>query len=317
MIFLYLLSLLLGFFGALAVVMFSDRWAMVDIPGDRSSHDRPVPKGGGIGIAAAFIFASLCLAIPFEFWIPATILAMLSFWGDRIDLSPKVRLMAQFLAAGFIVYSAIDAPIVIIIFLTIFIVGTANFYNFMDGIDGIASITGIIGFGLLVLFILLTDGDTYLAILSLTIVLACLGFLPLNFPKARVFMGDVGSILLGFIFACMVIFISSDFLDLITLAAFIFPFYADELATMIVRLKDGESLLKPHRRHIYQLLANELGYPHWKVTLGYAILQLMVGLTVLWGSQYGLAAVLLLLVLFFALFLTAGYFIRRRVVELG
>lgn len=315
MIFLYLLSFLLGFLGALAVVMFSDRWAMVDIPGQRSSHDRPVPKGGGIGIVAAFIFASLSLAIPFNFWIPATLLATLSFWGDRIDLSPKFRLVAQFLAAGFIVYSAIDVPIVVAVILTIFIVGTANFYNFMDGIDGIAAITGIIGFGLLALFILLTDGDTFLAILSLTIVLACLGFLPLNFPKARVFMGDVGSILLGFLFACMAVLVSSDFLDLIILAAFIFPFYADELATMIVRLNDGESLLKPHRRHIYQLLANELGYPHWKVTFGYAVLQLMVGLTVLWGSQYGLAIVLFLLTSFFALFLAAGYFIRRRVVE--
>ncbi|MBU2591300.1 MAG: UDP-N-acetylmuramyl pentapeptide phosphotransferase, partial [Nitrospinae bacterium] len=261
---------------------------------------------------------SLFLEIPPTFWLSALFIALLSLWGDKVELSPKIRLIAQFLAALFIVHSAIlDAPIAIIIFLTIFIVGTANFYNFMDGIDGIAAVTGIVGFGLLVYFIILNDSDTYLAILSLSIVLACLGFLPFNFPKARVFMGDVGSILLGFLFACIVILISNDFLDLITLAAFIFPFYADELATMIVRLKDGESLLRPHRRHIYQLLANELEVPHWKVTIGYGVLQLTVGLTVLWGRSYGMAIVLLLLALYFALFLLAGYLVRKKVVELA
>lgn len=316
MILLYLLSILLGSVGAFAAIRFSHRLAILDIPNQRSSHANPIPKGGGIGILLAFVMVSLFLEIPPTFWLPALFIALLSLWGDKVELSFKIRLIAQFLAALFIVYSAIlDAPIAIIIFLTIFIVGTANYYNFMDGIDGIAAVTGIVGFGLLVYFILLTDGDTYLAILSLSIVLACLGFLPFNFPKARVFMGDVGSVLLGFLFACIVILISNDFLDLITLAAFIFPFYADEFATMIVRLKDGQSLLRPHRRHIYQLLANELGVPHWKVTIGYGILQLVVGVSVLFAGQYGTASVLALLGLYFALFLLAGYLVRKRVME--
>ena len=76
-------------------------------------------------------------------------------------------------------------------------------------------------------------------------------------------MGAVGSILLGFVFAGMVIWLSRSLFDFIVLAAFLFPFYADELTTMIVRLKDGDRLTRPHRKHLYQLLANEMGIPHW------------------------------------------------------
>ena len=72
-------------------------------------------------------------------------------------------------------------------------------------------------------------------------------------------MGDVGSILLGFVFAAMVVVLSKSFLDFVCLWSFIFPFYADELSTMAVRIKDGENLLRPHRRHLNQLLANEKG----------------------------------------------------------
>ncbi|MBW1792430.1 MAG: UDP-N-acetylmuramyl pentapeptide phosphotransferase, partial [Deltaproteobacteria bacterium] len=99
--------------------------------------------------------------------------------------------------------------------------------------------------------------------MAICILLACLGFLPFNMPTAKVFMGDVGSILLGFVFAGMVVYLSKNFMDFICLVAFLFPFYVDELTTMFVRVRDGEKLSKPHRRHLYQLLANEYQIPHW------------------------------------------------------
>ncbi|NIM03667.1 UDP-N-acetylmuramyl pentapeptide phosphotransferase, partial [bacterium] len=89
-----------------------------------------------------------------------------------------------------------------------------------------------VGFGLLALSSFLSEGGKSFAVLSTCIFLSCLGFLPFNMPNAKVFMGDVGSILLGFVFAGMVIFLSKDFLDFICLASFLFPFYADELSTM-------------------------------------------------------------------------------------
>jgi Fuc2NAc and GlcNAc transferase len=132
-------------------------------------------------------------------------------------------------------------------------------------------------------------------------------------PKAKVFMGDVGSILLGFVFAAMVVMLSKSFLDFVCLAGFLFPFYADELTTMAVRIRDRENLLRPHRRHIYQLLANEMGIDHWKVSVGYGALQLVVGLSILLARPLGVLPVITLLVIFFGGFVWATYVVRVRI----
>ena len=123
-------------------------------------------------------------------------------------------------------------------FLSLYVVGTANYYNFMDGIDGIAGITGIVAFGLIALFGALSGANESLFILAGCMGLACLGFLPFNMPKARVFMGDVGSVLLGFVYAGLVVGLSHSLNDFVVLCAFLFPFYTDELTTLYVRIKD-------------------------------------------------------------------------------
>jgi Fuc2NAc and GlcNAc transferase len=137
------------------------------------------------------------------------------------------------------------------------------------------------------------------------------GFLPFNVPKARVFMGDVGSILLGFVFSGMVVYLSDDVLDFICLMSFIFPFYADELTTMMVRLKNGENLTKAHRRHFYQLLANECKIPHWKVSLGYGLFQFLIAISILLVKNMGLIMVVSALV-FYGCFFTICSFIFRK-----
>ena len=90
-------------------------------------------------------------------------------------------------------------------------------------------------------------------------------------------MGDTGSILLGFVFASMVTWLSDSLVNFLCLVSFLFLFYADEITSSIIRLKDGENLWTPHRRHLYQILANEYGVAHWKVSLGYGLAQLFVG----------------------------------------
>jgi Fuc2NAc and GlcNAc transferase len=140
-----------------------------------------------------------------------------------------------------------------------------------------------------------------------------MGFIPFNIPKARVFMGDVGSILLGFVFAGIVVMLSRTFLEFVCLSALLFPFYADEWVTMAVRIRDGESLLKPHRRHLYQLLANEMGIEHWKVSAGYGILQIAVGACVLYAMPQGPSAVWTILVIFFSMFVWVNYTVRARI----
>ena len=313
-----LLALVSGGVGAWLVASNGHRFALIDSPNERSSHSEPTPKGGGIGLLAAVIIASLWLEVQPGFWISIAILALLSLFVDRFHFSPRFRLAVQFSAALVVVVGIYQAHIpqmqfiLLSIPLSIFIVGTANFYNFMDGINGIAAITGIIGFGLLTFYAFTFESITSFAALSACIALSCLGFLPFNMPNAKVFMGDVGSVLLGFVFAALVVLLSKSFLDFVCLASFLFPFYADELTTMAVRVKDGENLLKPHRRHFYQLLANEYSIPHWKISTGYGVFQLVVGLTVLLAKPHGILAVLSLLFAFFTAFIFLSFSVRKK-----
>jgi Fuc2NAc and GlcNAc transferase len=298
---------------------------LFDIPNERSSHRNPTPKGGGIGLLAGFLFSSFLMGISHWFWIPAASVSLLGLFSDRFEISPRYRLLVQFIAAIALInfnhqFSQPNIPafswnfsIPLLLLLSLFIVGTTNFYNFMDGINGIAGITGIIGFGLIAFYAYQPGYNVSLGTVAVCISFACMGFLPFNMPKARVFMGDVGSILLGFVFAGMVVYLSKNLVDFICLSAFLFPFYLDELNTMIVRLRDGENLTKAHRRHLYQLLANEYGIAHWKVSLGYGMFQLCVGISILFIKTDSNMAVISVLVLYFCLFNVLSSILRKRI----
>lgn len=316
---LYVISFLLGGTGAWSIVKWGGKLSLFDKPNLRSSHKTVTPKGGGIGILAAFFVCSIAFKIPKSFWIPAVFLSLFSFWGDRSEITPKIRLLVQF-AAGTILLTGIlmekgsgFAAYAWMPLLAIFVVGTANYYNFMDGINGIAGITGVVGFGLLGGFALAGDAAPQLIMLCGCMSFACLGFLPFNMPGARVFMGDVGSILLGFVFAGIVVYLSGNLLNFVCTAGFLFPFYADELTTVMVRLKDGEKLSRPHRRHLYQILANEYKISHWKVSLGYGLLQLMVGISVFWLKRAGITVVISLILLYFCTFSILSFTLRNHV----
>ena len=316
----YIASFVFGGVGAWSVAKYGSRLGLLDIPNERSSHEIPIPipKGGGIGILAAFLLASWVLGLPALSWVCVGLISLLSLYGDRKEITPKVRLLIQFLAGigllvGLFYWEGRAYWMYLLMpFFAVFAVGTANYYNFMDGINGIAGITGVVGFGLLGWFAAVEGADPWIITLSACISLACLGFLPFNMPKAKVFMGDVGSIMLGYIFAMMVIQLSKNLYDFLCLAAFIFPVYADELSTTVVRLKDGEKLLTPHRRHLYQLLANEGGISHWKISATYGALQLAIGLTILlMRNLESLMVVISILTVCFAAFLIFSFSLRK------
>ncbi len=271
------LSLIAGAAGAWLVASHGHIFGLLDEPNHRSSHTKATPKGGGIGILAALVIAVLGLKLNFLVWLPAVILSLVSFYGDRLHMSAKLRLALQFACAGFTVWTVVPlgmSTVWLMIFFIFFIAGTANYYNFMDGINGIAGITGLVGFGLLACYSWrLPD---VIANLCLCLAAGCLGFLPFNMPRARVFMGDVGSILLGFVFAAIVMILADSAAAFICLASFIFPYYADELISVLIRLKKRKNLLEPHRGHLYQLLANELKIPHWRISVCYGIIQLVI-----------------------------------------
>jgi Fuc2NAc and GlcNAc transferase len=172
----------------------------------------------------------------------------------------------------------------------VFVVATANVYNFMDGINGIAAISGLVAFALLAVSGWLRGEPSSWVLLAAVLAASCAGFLPFNFPRARVFMGDVGSVLLGFAFALFAVAWSRDLADLVMFGLFLFPFYADELVSLPPRLRSGDSLTRPHRRHVYQILVNQMARPHWQIAILYAIVQAAVALTAIAIRPLGWAA---------------------------
>lgn len=170
-----------------------------------------------------------------------------------------------------------------------FVVGTTNCYNFMDGINGLAGVTGLVACaGMLLVG---TEHVPALSMPTVAVAGALIGFVPFNVPRARLFMGDAGSIFLGFFFAAGVCLLARTWAEFLLYAGLLFPFYADETITVLERIWRRESLMRPHRRHTYQFLANELRYPHWQVSLGFGLLQSAWALLAWWlrGSALTLA----------------------------
>ncbi|MFA5181689.1 MAG: hypothetical protein WC405_10250 [Syntrophales bacterium] len=317
---LYFLSFSLGLTGAWVISYTPHRIKLIlmDHPTERSSHDIPTPRGGGVGILLAFILCSLVVKLPTTFLFPGVMLSIISFYGDNFLLSVRFRLVMQSVAALFLAVPFLGStglPPLLFLPVFIFVVGTTNLFNFMDGIDGIAGITSVVSFGLLAyyyssIFSFSSPASAYVT-LAICIALASLGFLFLNLPRARVFMGDVGSILLGFVFSGIVLMLSENIFDLICLASFIFPFYADEITTMYVRLSQRENLTIPHRKHLYQLLANEMGFSHWIVSCAYGLIQLAVGLGVIFLKPHGRLGVAIFVMTCFIIFSFVSYLIRN------
>jgi Fuc2NAc and GlcNAc transferase len=321
----------LGAAGAWLIAGVPFRERLLDTPNERSSHDIPTPRGGGVGILAAFIMAGLTLRIPTTFLFAAILVSAVSFFGDYFRISVKFRLVVQCISTCIFLFpllprlAAIDALpnsagsqfifFLVLPLIFIFLIGTVNLYNFMDGINGIAGLSGVIGFSLLgfaTLHRLSPDAlQNAQSLLSICVSLACLGYLPFNMPRARVFMGDVGSILLGFVFAGLVVTLSRNYLEMVCFAALLFPFYADEFTTMVVRIRDRENLTRSHRRHLYQLLVNEVGIAHGKISAVYGATQLAVGAGVLIAYPRGIQFVLIFLTVCFIGFTLLTVHVRK------
>jgi UDP-N-acetylmuramyl pentapeptide phosphotransferase/UDP-N-acetylglucosamine-1-phosphate transferase len=312
------------------------RLKIMDVPGHRSSHDVPVPRIGGTGIIIGVIVASLivCRVTP-ALAVAVTLgsaVAIVSFLDDLFTLSSFVRLIVHLFGAGLLIYlvgleiPAIGLPymqhvgplprIVGLIVATLFVVGFLNFFNFMDGINGISSAQGIVGgITLSVLFSMQASSNSVLS--AAAIGGGCLGFLPHNFPKARTFMGDVGSTALGFSLAMLTIVGGAR--TGIPWVAFLLPFSLyiyDGFFTLTKRVIRRENFLKPHREHHYQLLIR-CGWSHVKVTGIYTI-QFIVcsALAVLYAyteSQHLRLGVLVAILGWFAVFsiLVHRYFAKN------
>lgn len=290
-------SLAWGFLGLFFTEM-TRRYALkhlLDIPNDRSAHQIPTPRGGGLAIAISFLLGLwglwamnvitgiLCLSLA----ICSSAVAIIGWLDDHYNLSAKLRLVIHFSASAFLLitlfcslnssqnfsYSLLDSLVLLLGFIILLcaMVYFLNLYNFMDGIDGIAGMETLF---LGISFILLTNNFTHLenaSILGLLLALSSCGFLYFNWPKAKIFMGDIGSGFIGFILVALAIInlrddiflnapypdlaISTIFFDLSIFLVLSASFWCDTTLTLIKRIKRKQSPLKGHSEHAYQHLS--------------------------------------------------------------
>ena len=225
----------------------------MDHPNARSLHETPTPRIGGLGIMAGVAVASVWLADAalLPAMLGAFALASVSLLDDLRGLPVRVRFLAHFVAAAGCLYALglSDWPLLA---GTLAVVWMTNLYNFMDGSDGLAGGMAAIGFGALALAAWLGDAPG-LATFCLAIAAAALAFLRFNFPPAQVFMGDAGSIPLGFLAAALGILgaMQNVWPWLFPLLVFS-PFIADASVTLTRRALRGEKVWRAHRSHYYQ-----------------------------------------------------------------
>ena len=278
---------------ALEVVYFriADRCNIIDKPNERSSHSTIVLRGGGIIFMLGLWIWAAFYGFGYPWFVVAvTLIAGVSFVDDIRSLPDSVRLVAQFVAMGLMFYQLDmlhwEMWWVVIIALIV-CVGASNVINFMDGINGI---TGGYALSVLLPLLLINNGAAGCDLnakvsfvptsLIMTVILADVVFCLFNFRpkgKAKCFAGDVGSIGIAFILLFMIgqlIMRTGD----VTYLVFLLVYGVDGCLTIIHRIMLHENLGEAHRKHAYQLMANELKIGHVKVSLLYMGLQLMVSL---------------------------------------
>jgi UDP-N-acetylmuramyl pentapeptide phosphotransferase/UDP-N-acetylglucosamine-1-phosphate transferase len=282
---------LAAYAGTGALIPLLRRAAVLDRPNERSSHTVPTPRGGGIAVVAAILAAWMALVVSGKAapgLLPAIggagLLAAVSWIDDRRGLSPVARLAAQFVAVGLgLIVVAPAGPV----FqgrlpLPLDIAGGAivwvwfiNLFNFMDGIDGLAgSEAAAIAVGLVLFASIGVGRDPGLAALSAAVAAASIGFLVWNWAPARIFLGDVGSVPLGYLLGFLLLKAAAQGHWRLAL---ILPLYflADATITLLRRLVRGERVWQAHRQHFYQR-AVQRGRGHaavvWRVIAADAVL---------------------------------------------
>ncbi len=276
---------------------------ILDSPNSRSSHTKPTPTAGGLAIVVTFFIGMGILHagadIPiitkkvfYGFTISGFIIAAMSFYDDLQNTTFAVRLAIEIMA----VIIAIGSGIIITgtgsvikghginlsvaggIISFFWILGLTNAYNFMDGLNGMAA-----GNALIALFffgwISFIKGNNFTYTATYILIAGTLGFFVFNFPKGRLFMGDVGSTFLGFTFACFAI-ISSQYgnshIPLLVIPLLLFHFIYDTFFTFCRRFVSGQNVFKAHKTHLYQLF-NQLGFSHAWVSCFYFVLAIIQG----------------------------------------
>ncbi len=319
----YLAVFLVLFVLELIYFKIADRFNIIDKPNHRSAHTEITLRGGGIVFPIAFLLFfitsvwSKLVHLPLHdqvaenhnyliFGVGLLLLCIISFLDDLYDLSSKIRIVFHIISVSFLLAflnAFVLLPIWAIPVLYIVIIGILNAYNFMDGINGI---TGL--YSLVALLSLLYVNENLINFVAhdfiIYPILGCLVFLFFNFrKKAKCFMGDIGSMGIAFWVVALIGLLMMKTGE-IKWILFLAVYGVEVISTILERLKLKENIFEAHRRHLYQLLANEKKISHLKVSTLYAAIQFIINVVVIFSDlpQIFIFAIVLLPALFFYLY---------------
>ena len=261
-----------------------------DIPNERSLHATPIPRFGGLGIMFGVPVGWATALVPSDWALLFAVMLLvgISFLDDAKGMSIRWRFLAHFVAAIVFVWAKFypAANPIFCIFLVVAIVWMMNLYNFMDGSDGLAGGMALFGFTFYGIGAWMAENQNF-AIMNFCIAAAALGFLIYNFHPAKIFMGDGGSVPLGFLAAAMGLsgWVTGYWPFWFPIMVFS-PFIVDATVTVIKRLFRGKKIWQAHREHYYQRLV-QMGWGHKKTALAEYALMFTVGLIALLSFQRG------------------------------
>ena len=286
-----------------------------DVPNDRSLHTEPVPRIGGVALLAGILSAWALMILSLAWWVvvPLVMLFAVSLLDDMRGLPVKQRLLAHTVAAVILVTGSgmLAQGVALALMVVVCVIWMTNLYNFMDGSDGLAGGMTFFGFTMYGLAALMHGDDTQ-AMLNFSIGAAALGFLYYNFHPAKVFMGDAGSIPLGFLAAAMGIWgwQQAHWPAWFPLLVFS-PFIVDASVTLIKRTFRREKIHMAHREHYYQRLVR-IGWGHRNTAvLGY-VLMFAAGASAIWGLRQAEQFPWLLLLIWAGIYAVLMLWLDRR-----
>ena len=313
----YLTVLLVLFAGMLMYFKIADKYNIIDKPNQRSSHNCITIRGGGIIYwLAGVLFSLRHLPESIYFLIGLTLICGISFWDDISSLPNKVRIIIHFLSISLVFYGLglyLLLPWWLLLVAYIFFVGVLNAYNFMDGING------MMGWYSFVILISLQYVNQKIVPFTKPdfinyAILASIVFLFFNFKKkAKCFAGDVGSMAISFWIVTLLLQLMLKTESFIWVL-FLLLYGVDVVFTILHRLYLRQNIFEAHRLHFYQILSNECKMSHLKVSVMYAIIQLIVCAVTIYVYQTQiLDGIILFILLLFPLILI--YLLKFRLMK--
>jgi UDP-N-acetylmuramyl pentapeptide phosphotransferase/UDP-N-acetylglucosamine-1-phosphate transferase len=301
-------------------LQYARRRQLLDQPGERRSHQVATPRGGGAGVVLALLLACAAASLMLPDWrmellvsgLALVLVGGIGWWDDHRPLPALTRLLVHMIAAALLALLVWrdGGGLGWSLLAFCLTVGLINIWNFMDGINGLA----VSQAALVAIFFgfLLPSG---LSMLAWLVALACLAFLPFNFPRARIFLGDVGSGALGLLMALLAILVvrRGELREPLLVLWPMSVFLVDAGFTLLVRICRGDRWMQAHTEHLYQWCIKR-GAGHTAVTLAYALASIGCGLLAMAQAGAGMSWALIMSAVLWIVLGTVWIWCRSRLI---